>query len=655
MTPKNAAAQYFAGPQLIYGWHPKTLESHGAGNGVVGYSADFPAEIGRSAADLGRLTRLWGGHRAEPSGIRDIRSRLRSLEFSVQGGWRLWVRKYPETGAQSGACFVHIVAVADPGFGAPEALFAEFDDGAFTTIARSPYSLPSPVLPHAKLVVDTAAVTRHRRSPSPRSVTTVASALDVLSRPGASLGLVANEPEVIAQAVADIVTALPSGLVGARSMSTFAFPDDAENIDIVGMLKRFESRKRSGAFASIVDLDRAIEPSRNDPMVDVVVRLTELARREVYPPATIDSVAGLTGWIAAAESVVTRRDELGANEVVAILRYDDLRRRWLDLPGSAELLLDHAATDGDVASHLGSVRDQVPVGRVVEVLAVRALTLDWADAYRRAEELNVPSSAVDDAVADRFVDLALSGGLRDRPDPARMWGAVSPRLSAEQRRRIAGSPAGTEIIAATHDPELASEFLGIAVSMRDAGRIDWLLGILSPAVSAAAVVRWCSAPAALEQIDDLFATIDMGRALSIVVHSVLTADPGDEAERREHHRATMVVRKVLSEREIPVDWQNHALRSYWPDILSILPVGDRWRSAFGTTLVPVGGGDGARSTRERDRHSRREPDTPRRAVPTPVTGGDEAGHQPDDEAGQRSGFSRFIQRLLGRSDRNGVR
>lgn len=211
---------------------------------------------------------------------------------------------------------------------------------------------------------------------------------------------------------------------------------------------------------------------------------------------------------------------------------------------------------------------------------------------------------------------------------------------------------GTEIIAATHDPVLSAEFLGIAVSMRDESRIEWLLGTLSTAASSAAVIRWSGATAGPGQVDDLFVTIAAGRALSILVHSLLTTDPGDESERRAHQRASKVIRRVLSEREIPVDWQQYALRQYWPDILSVLPVADGWRSAFGATLVPNGDAYGARS--KRDRRSRREPSTPRRALPAQVGGGDETGHQSDDEA-EPSGFSRFIRWLLGRSDRTGVR
>lgn len=582
MTVFMPKPRSFSGPQLLFGWHPKNLERYGSGNGVVAYSADWPNEIGRSAGELGRLIRLWGDLRAEPSGIRSIRSRIRGCEFTKVGRWQIWIRKYPEINSQSGACFVHLVAISDQSFGMKEAVFADLAGGPVRSLSQVKYTIPSRELPHAVLEVSPPDSLDHAPGLGlgPAARLTLAATLSGLGKATMSLGLIADDPDEPERAFSTIAETIPGAMLATHTYATFAMPGDLEGLDAGGLLRPFVSGSGRG-FETTVDLSqpdlrRTGRDAKNQlSLADLLLRLRQSGFRA---PDSIDSLDRLRQWSDTARAILETPGTLEPETVLKALKFPDLTDRLMERPGIGETLLSYWSTDDRFAAHLSGIRDLIARDQIVEALAERAINDSYSKAQEAAQQLKVPLTILDGAIADRFVSLARSDRIAPPDRLNEIWAIASRHLEANDLPDLALSPMGREIIATTSDPILARAYFGDAARAHDRHRLEWVLGKMAPSTSTYVITDVIQFDVNAPEVEGLFVALGSRRTFDVLTFAVLTSHFEDP-------RAEQFLRQLLANRTAPEDWKNYALRRYWPDIARVLPIGGGWRSALTSSLT----------------------------------------------------------------------
>ncbi|MEC3952618.1 hypothetical protein VMT65_06210 [Nocardia sp. CDC153] len=113
--------------QLLCGWAVVNLESSGTGVGVVARSGNWPAALGSTTRELGKLV-TWDGVPTSPEAF--------ALEFTLARGLAVGVLKTPSN-ARPGTCVAHVVA-GERGVMDGAKTLALYDSGRFLTTLDDP-------------------------------------------------------------------------------------------------------------------------------------------------------------------------------------------------------------------------------------------------------------------------------------------------------------------------------------------------------------------------------------------------------------------------------------------------------------------------------------------------------------------------------------
>ncbi|MHC6214667.1 hypothetical protein [Rhodococcus ruber] len=340
--------------QLVFGWATKTLERHGTGTGVLGFSPGWADWLPTQALDLGRLVQLWGDRQSMPRGIDALTAS--SFEFTRIEGRCVLARRSHDSSQRSGAVFAHLLAFESPNFGLAEALACATGEMPYRDRRQLQADVPNPGLP--RIILDVPAFHRTASLPAQALTEVVAAGLlDALdTRPDAPrLTLVTEDADAAVAALADAVHLLPRALTQPMTLSTFEYQvgthSPAVTVALSRLSKIVDTRERV-----IVDLTRpdACRQSVTPENLALVAELVAAARDGLPLDQDTATPHDLRRWSEALRLRHAHADELSVQQLATLLAYDKFAKPWFAQRENRHRVVARALTHAELGEPLRS-------------------------------------------------------------------------------------------------------------------------------------------------------------------------------------------------------------------------------------------------------------------------------------------------------------
>ncbi|MBY6382367.1 hypothetical protein HG717_00240 [Rhodococcus erythropolis] len=555
--------------QLVFGWATKTLERHGTGNGVLGYSPGWSEVLPTRAAELGRLLQLWGDSQGVPRGSETIHAT--SLEFTRIADICVLARRSRDNSQRSGAVFAHLLAFRSPDFGLAEALACASGAVPYRDRGQLAADLPNPALPLITFDVPILPTPAH-----PLTELVAAALIDALdARPqDPRIAVVTDNTDDALAALAAAVQLLPRALTQPMTLSTFEYQVTANSPAITVAMSRL-SKLDDRRDRVIVDITGA-DTGRQNVTPESLALVAELAAAtgDGFPvdPRT-DTPDGLRHWVEILGLRTARAEELTLEQLARLLTFEQIAVPWFAQHGNRHPLVLRALNSSELHEPLR-----------------RAYSSSGIDVYRDLAEVCLFAAAghIDPAAAANTVGA----------DPLRLLEEVRTLFLDELHRGTQFRDAHYELVlprAGEHlSPQTVQE-LAQSPTLR----------YYSPHASAEFTIEALRAELASDrpetglladlvrdrrtEVDRAVYELASGIAPRAAVE-LLRRGFGDHATLQlltgiADADNTLLIRELLAAADLAPAVRTTALVENWPDILDWLPLEPVWNAAMREVLV----------------------------------------------------------------------
>lgn len=554
--------------QLVFGWATRTLERHGTGNGVLGYSSGWNEMLPTTAVELGRLLQLWGNSQGIPRGSETINAT--SLEFTRIADFCVLARRSRDNSQRSGAVFAHLLAFRSPDFGFAEALACASGAVPYRDRQQLSADLPNPDLPLITFDVPIPPTPAH-----PLTELVAAALIDALdARPDdPRLTVVADSSDDAVAALAAAVQLLPRALTQRLTLSTFEYQVTANSPAITVAISRL-SKLDDRRDRVIVDVAGADTGQQNvTPASLALVAELVAAAHDGFPvdPRT-DTPDGLRHWVEILGLRTARAEELTLEQLARLLTYEQIAMPWFAQHENRHPLVLRALSSSELYEPLR-----------------HAYRSSGIDVYRDLAEVCLFAAAGQ-------VDLVAAANIVGA-DPQRLLEEVRTLFLDELRHGTHFSDPHYELVLPRPGEHLSSQ---IVRELAQSPTLRWY----SPYASAEFTVEALRAELTSERPETgLLADLVRDRrtevdhavrelAVGIAPHTaveLLRRGFGDDTTLQLltgiADADSLLLRELLAAADLAPAVLATALVENWPDILDWIPLEPAWNAAMREVLV----------------------------------------------------------------------
>lgn len=569
------------GEQLVFGWAPHTMERHGTGNGVLGYSPGWALHYPVTAAELGRLVKLWGDRRSEPrlaSG-----ADISALEFTYLNRRRVLVRKTPDSQNRAGAVFVHMIVPDDPGFGLRESLLFDTYSLPHNSITAISDTLPSGKMARIDVPIPPARPIDPTLLPIIEEL--ASTLLDSLKEGRFDRKIVVHveHPEVARLALLGAVELLPRALTHDLTMSTFEFDIGGTSPEIstaITHLSTVSPHVRRVIATVGTDVDRLGSTFASEGSRGLVATIRRLVASGYLLDENISSVRSLTQWVEAAEQATTPIEEMTDQQVESVLSRPQFADKWVGLGTNLFGLIDRALRSTgvlealafaypsfcvDITNHVADSLFTNPDPGLVEShwALASALHLDQQKIRSRVQEHLIGAVRRGAPLSESHFIATLPKSDQDL-DPE----LLNAILATRQGRQL-WAAAGGRLASATAMYELLHPGDGFSVL---AGLIEQHLALVEE------VVLQCTdthEPDLL--VHNLRFILGDETTFHLLLHMWKYSDDG---------RSGLLMRALVQNTDLTPSVYEDVIVECWPNVLDWIPMAQSWATALRNSVEP---------------------------------------------------------------------